>query len=158
MSETAHADGRLLAAADWIESYLARQRSSASDATVSRMVLASKTGYQSLEVSSLALRLFGEVLRALGEGCFVRVESLPAELTLKAAADALQIPRAVLVQLVDRGDIPHTGFGRARRISLVDLMSYQDARNTQSRTALAELADQAQELGMGYAGGDHWEG
>lgn len=154
MSVTASADEGLTAAADWIESYLACQESAPDDAAMPQIVLSNETSSESVAVPTLALRLFGEVLRALGEGSFVKLDSLPAEMTLTAAANALHISRVALIKLVDSGDIPHTGVGRHRRARLVDLVDYQHARNKLSYAALDELSDQAQELGMGYAEGE----
>ena len=52
--------------------------------------------------------------------------------------------------LVDKGQIPHHKVGTHRRIYFRDLMEYRKERLGQSRAALDALAQQAQELGMGY--------
>ncbi|HHX4485516.1 TPA: helix-turn-helix domain-containing protein [Pseudomonas aeruginosa] len=156
MSVTTSADEDLIAAADWIQMYIARQPSDPEDTEMPQIVLSNDTGSESVSVPvpNLALRLFGEVLRALGEGSFVMLDSLPAEMTLTAAAQTLHISRGDLIKLVNSGDIPHVGIGRHRRIKLVDLVDYQEVRNKRSYAALDELSDQAQDLGMGYAEGE----
>lgn len=43
-----------------------------------------------------------------------------------------------------------TGTGKHRRVRFADLMQYKEARERASEQAMAELAQQSQELGMGY--------
>lgn len=67
------------------------------------------------------------------------------QLTTQQAADMLGVTRPTLTKLVDRGDIPCQMVGRHRRITLRDLLAYQDHQSSQRRAALQEMADIARE-------------
>jgi excisionase family DNA binding protein len=103
-----------------------------------------------VELPTFAFRLLGEILSELALGNAVRVVPIHAELTTQEGADMLNLSRPHLVKLLDQGALPHTKTGRHRRIKLADLMAYKEQRDNASRTAMDELAAQAQELGMGY--------
>jgi len=48
------------------------------------------------------------------------------------------------------GELPHRKVGRNRRIKFRDLLEYKKQQEARSKNALQELADEAQELDMGY--------
>ena len=55
-----------------------------------------------------------------------------------------------LNKVLDLGDISHRKVGRYRRIKFSDLLEYKKQQEHRSKNALEELADEAQELNMGY--------
>ncbi|MFF7109509.1 helix-turn-helix domain-containing protein [Pseudomonas sichuanensis] len=105
---------------------------------------------QVVEVPTFALRLFGEILSELALGNAVKVVPIHAELTTQEAADLLNVSRPHLVKLLDEGLMPHTKTGRHRRVKFADLVAYKNKRDAISRTAMDDLAAQAQDLRMGY--------
>jgi excisionase family DNA binding protein len=91
------------------------------------------------------LRAVVEQLRA-GNG--VSVAPLHAELTTVEAADILGVSRPHLVKLLEQAAMPYRMVGSHRRIRLVDVLTYRDRQDAQSRHALDELTAQAEELGL----------
>lgn len=97
-----------------------------------------------------ALHLLLDALAEIGEGNAVRIISVHAELTTQEAADALNVSRPFLVQLLERGELPFHKIGTHRRIRYQDVIAYKERIDTERRKALDALAEQAQMLNMGY--------
>jgi len=103
-----------------------------------------------VELPTSALRLLVDILAELADGNAVKVVPVHAELTTQEAADMLNVSRPHLVKLLEDGALPFHRTGKHRRVRFADLMQYKDARDRTSAEAMAELARQAQEAGMGY--------
>jgi len=103
-----------------------------------------------VEVPTSAIRLLVDILGELAEGNAVKVIPIHAEATTQEAADLLNVSRPHVVKLLETGELPFHKTGKHRRIRFADLMAYKAARDARSESAMAELARQAQELGMGY--------
>lgn len=103
-----------------------------------------------VELPTSALRLLMEILSELADGNAVKVVPVYAELTTQEAADLLNVSRPHLVKLLEDGALAFHRTGKHRRVRFVDLMQYKEARERTSEQAMAELAQQSQELGMGY--------
>jgi len=105
-----------------------------------------------LVLPTSALRLLVDILGELAIGNAVKVVPVHAELTSQEAADMLNVSRPHLVKMLEEGAIPFTKTGRHRRIRVSDLMAFKQRREDESQEAMDALAQQAQELGMGYEG------
>lgn len=103
-----------------------------------------------LELPTTALRLLVDILAELAEGNAVKVVPVHAELTTQEAADLLNVSRPHLVKLLEEGALPFHKAGKHRRVRFADLMQFKAHRDQASEDAMAALAKQAQELGMGY--------
>ena len=97
-----------------------------------------------------ALVLLRDILAEMAKGNSVSVTPMHAELTTQQAADLLNVSRPYLIGLLERGKIPYTLTGTHRRIQAQALLDYKQRRKAESRKALEELAQQAQEEDMGY--------
>lgn len=103
-----------------------------------------------VELPTSALRLLVDILAELAEGNAVKVVPVHAELTTQEAADMLNVSRPHLVKLLEEGALPFHKAGKHRRVRFADLMRFKAQREQSSEDAMAALAKQAQELGMGY--------
>jgi excisionase family DNA binding protein len=103
-----------------------------------------------LELPAKAFKLLGVILANMAEGKSISLISGETELSTQQAADILQVSRPHLVKLLESGSIPFRKVGKHRRVLLEDLVKYMRVFQLEREKALQELADQAQELNMGY--------
>ena len=105
---------------------------------------------EDVELPAAAARALAEFLSLAAAGRGAAVVPVDEMLTTGRAADLLDVSRPHLVSLLDGGAIPHRRVGTHRRVRLADLLAYREANDAERREALAELAAEAQELGLGY--------
>lgn len=80
---------------------------------------------------------------ALGDG--ISILPYSAKLTTQEAADFLGMSRPTFVKLLQSGAIPFEMAGRHRRVTLRDVVDYQERARSERRAALAELARDSME-------------
>jgi excisionase family DNA binding protein len=68
--------------------------------------------------------------------------------TTQAAAEFLGVSRPFVVDLLEKGAIPHHKVGTHRRVYLKDLMEYQRQRDTRRRATLDDLRSEVDEAGL----------
>lgn len=97
-----------------------------------------------------AVQILVEALSEMAEGNAVALTAIHSELTTQQAADFLGVSRPFLVKAIDQGQLPHRKVGTHRRVLLRDLLIYKNQMEQKRGDTLGELAEQAQELDMGY--------
>jgi excisionase family DNA binding protein len=85
-------------------------------------------------------RLLLELLRHVERGDAVTLVPVSQMLTIRQAADILNVSRPFLIGLLERGDIGFETVGRHRRIKAEELLAYKRARDLRRDQALADLA------------------
>lgn len=103
-----------------------------------------------LEVPPQALRLFADILGRMAQGQAVSVIPQKMLMSTQEAANYLNVSRPFVVKQLEEKKLNHIKVGRHRRILFEDLVAFQKTMQQTAGNALQELADQAQELGMGY--------
>lgn len=113
-------------------------------------ILEAPGGTAVLELPISALRLLVDILAAMAEGNPVTVMPFQAELTTQQAADVLGMSRPHLVKLLEERQIPFRKVGTHRRVRFQDVHAYKKRIDADRREVLRELAEEAQELDLGY--------
>lgn len=103
-----------------------------------------------LQLPKLVTPLLIKILTEMAQGNAVTLIPLHAELTTQEAANLLNISRPFLNKILGRGELKFHKIGTHRRIKFSDLEEYRRTREQERAAALEALAEQAQELGMGY--------
>ena len=103
-----------------------------------------------LRLPKAAADLLRHILNEMAIGNAVTIIPIHAELTTQEAADLLNVSRPFLVRLLEEGKIKHHKVGTHRRIKFKELEAYRLAAEADRKTAMEELAAEAQELGFGY--------
>lgn len=103
-----------------------------------------------IELPSVAVRLFVDLLNEMAKGNAVSLIPTHAELTTQQAADLLNVSRGFLVKLLEQQEIPHRKVGTHRRVLFSDLKAYEDRTRRARSEALDDLAAESQALGLGY--------
>jgi excisionase family DNA binding protein len=101
-------------------------------------------------VPAPAFRLFVAMLTHLANGDGVVLMPEHAELSTQQAADMLNVSRPYVIKLIDDKQLPARKVGTHRRVLLRDLLEYKRRDDAEREAVMQELADQAQELGLGY--------
>jgi excisionase family DNA binding protein len=89
-----------------------------------------------------------DVVNALSQGMAITIAPHNTMLTTQEAADLLNISRPTLVRLLTDGEIPHTMRGRHRRVLLRDILDYTERTRADRRTALDQMAADAEDDGL----------
>ena len=103
-----------------------------------------------LVLPKLVTPLLIKILTEMAQGNAVTMIPLHAELTTQEAANLLNVSRPFLNKVLDRGELKFHKVGTHRRIKFSDLEDYRQERERQRASAMEALAEQAQELGLGY--------
>ena len=89
-------------------------------------------------------RALEQVANALANGNGVTVAPNGMLLTTQEAADFLGVSRPTLVKLLESGEIAHEKRGRHRRVTLRDLVEYQQRFRVERRSRLSDIAREGQ--------------
>ena len=127
-------------------SALRRLSDALSDGNSAALIMSN--GGESVELPRSVMEGLSRMVRDLAEGHAVAVLAVDAELTTQQAADLLNISRPSLIKRLDAGDLPFHMTGTHRRVRFDDLVRYRTHQEAQRREALAELANEAQAMGL----------
>lgn len=103
-----------------------------------------------LELPPKVLRFIAKTLGAMAEKKPIVLMPKDHLLTTVEAAHALNVSRPFVTKLLKEGKIPFTQVGSHRRVSYEDLAAFKLKTKSVQERAMQELADQAQELNLGY--------
>lgn len=93
-------------------------------------------------------RLLVDVVRNMREGKAMVLLPETETLTTQAAAEFLGVSRPFVVDLLDKGQIPHHLVGTHRRVYVKDLIEFQRRRDASRRKTLDALRQQVEAAGL----------
>ena len=97
-----------------------------------------------------ALRMVARFLGAMGERRPIAFVPQKHELTTVEAAHFLNVSRPFVIKEIELGRLKHHKVGSHRRIAYEDLVEYMRTMREGQLQALQTLADDAQDLQLGY--------
>ena len=103
-----------------------------------------------IRIPKRALTLLFEIIATMSDGKAMTLIPSDAEISTQEAANILNVSRPHLIKLLEQGMIPHRKVGSHRRILLDDITDFKSALQKEREKQLKYLAEQAQELNMGY--------
>jgi hypothetical protein len=92
--------------------------------------------------------LIAGIVRTLASGDGVAVTPIEAELTLYQAANLLLVSHTTLLELLETGQIYSADPKALRPVRLADLIAFQQEERAYRRLLIAEIARDAQEMGL----------
>lgn len=99
-------------------------------------------------IPSRALKLLGDILKAMSEGKPISIVPVATEVTTQKAAEILGCSRPHLVKLLEEGIIPFTKVGKHRRIMFDDMVKYKQKMKEDQKKHLIELMNADEETGL----------
>lgn len=103
-----------------------------------------------ISIPSEAVSYLELILEQMAKGQQIEIVSGSQMLTTQQAADFLNVSRPHVVKLMETGVLPFLKVGKHRRVDFEDLKSYHMVQQKKAQKALEKLAQQAQELDLGY--------
>jgi excisionase family DNA binding protein len=105
-------------------------------------------GNEELHLPAPAATLLLNILKELGQGNAVALDSVQPELTTQQAAELLGVSPPYLVKMLDEGTIPSRNNRTHRRVLREDVVAYKKAFRSKQQQGIEELVALSQELGL----------
>lgn len=103
---------------------------------------------EKIKIPLSALKLLGDILKAMGQGKLISLVPIAAEVTTQAAAEILGCSRPHLVKLLEDGKITFTKIGKHRRIKYDDIMDYRKQMKEQQKQNIIDIMNLDEETGL----------
>lgn len=103
---------------------------------------------EKIKIPLPALKLLGEILKAMGDGKMISIVPVATEVTTQAAAEILGCSRPHLVKLLEEGKIPFTKVGKHRRIKFDDILKYRKAMKQKQKQHIIDIMNADEEIGL----------
>jgi excisionase family DNA binding protein len=95
-----------------------------------------------------ALKLLGEILKAMSEGAPVSVVPLSSEVTTQKAAEILGCSRPFLIKQLEEGKIEYRKVGKHRRIRFEDVINFREKMKAAQKKNIIDMMSADEENGL----------
>lgn len=103
-----------------------------------------------IAVPIVAMRLFLRLLAEMAEGRVLKIVPSRVEFTAQEAADALNVSKPFLLELIEADEIPGRKIENDVHVRCDDLLAYKHKDDEKRAKILDELTADARELELGY--------
>jgi excisionase family DNA binding protein len=103
---------------------------------------------EKIKIPLSALKLLGDILKAMGQGKLISLVPIATEITTQSAAEILGCSRPHLVKLLEDGKIAFTKVGKHRRIKFDDIMAYTKQMKEQQKQHIIDIMNLDEETGL----------
>ncbi len=101
-----------------------------------------------IKIPLSALKLLGDILKAMSQGKLISLVPISTELTTQAAAEFIGCSRPHLVKLLEEGKIAYTKVGKHRRIKFDDIVKYRNQMKNQQKQHIIDIMNADEETGL----------
>lgn len=101
-----------------------------------------------IKIPLKALKILGEVLKAMSQGKPFSLVPMATEVTTQKAAEILGCSRPHLVKLLEEGQIEFTKVGKHRRVRFEDVMQYKKKMKKNQKQYIIDIMSSDEELGL----------
>lgn len=101
-----------------------------------------------IKIPLSALKLLGDILKAMSEGKPFSLVPVATEVTTQEAAEILGCSRPHLVKLLEKGKIEYTKVGKHRRVKFEDVMEYKKQMKKIRKQHIIDMMKSDEELGV----------
>jgi excisionase family DNA binding protein len=101
-----------------------------------------------IKIPIRALRLLGDILKAMGEGKPISIVPIATEVTTQKAAELLGCSRPHLVRLLEEGEIAFVKVGKHRRIRYEDVLAYKEKARAAQKQHIIDIMGFDEEIGL----------
>ena len=107
---------------------------------------------QSITVPASLIEIVQQLVSEIAKGNSVTIITNEKEISTTEAAEILEVSRQHLIELLESGElpIPFRKVGKHRRLRAEDVVNFKQRIDQQRLEVLSQLAQQAQELKLGY--------
>ncbi|WP_028788521.1 helix-turn-helix domain-containing protein [Terrimonas ferruginea] len=101
-----------------------------------------------IKIPLSALKLLGEILKAMGQGKLISIVPVATEVTTQAAAEIIGCSRPHLIKLLEEGKIPFIKVGKHRRIKFDDVIKYKKQMKDLQKQNIIDIMNADEESGL----------
>ncbi len=131
-------------------SSLARFTAALADKHTHQVQLRLQASEEAIAIPRKALELLRVILAGMAQGQDISLVVAEEQVSTQQAADLLHVSRPHLVKLLEANVLPFIKVGSHRRVRMTDVLAYKDQQAAHRQQYLQLLAEQAQDLHIGY--------
>lgn len=103
---------------------------------------------EKIQIPLIALKLLGEILKAMSDGKPISIVPVATEVTTQQAAEIIGCSRPHIVKLLEEGKIAYTKVGKHRRIKFEDVAKYKEQLKKDQKQHLIDIMNSDEEIGL----------